>query len=46
VLDIDQATDDLELIILPHQIIIQLLQGPSKAEVKLRLLDKNFDVIL
>ena len=45
-LDINAATDDLELIILPHQIIIQLLQGPSKAEVKLRLLNKNFDVIL
>ena len=45
-LDYLQATDNLENIILPHQLIIQLLQGPSKSEVKLRLLDMNFDKII
>jgi hypothetical protein len=44
--DYINATDDLELTIIPHQIIIQLLQGPSKTEFKLRLLDHNFDLIL
>lgn len=40
------ATDNIENVILPHQLIIQLLQGPSKSEVKLRLLNMNFDKIL
>lgn len=44
--DYIHATEDLELTIIPHQIIIQLLQGPSKTEFKLRLLDHNFDLIL
>ena len=40
------ACADLENIILPHQLIIQLLQGPIKSEVKLRLLNMNLDKIL
>lgn len=44
--DYINATDKLELTIIPHQIIIVLLQGPSKTEFKLRLLDHNFDLIL
>jgi hypothetical protein len=41
-----QATDNYERIILPHHILISLLQGPSKTEFKLKLLDEGIDQIL